>query len=342
MNLDNFDPDAPGITNGSYFGLPFTPDEAGLVLLSVPWDVTVSYGEGTAEAPESMIKASLQIDLFDLHNPEGWKKGIATIPLDTRVARLGNQLREKAREVIESYEEGREESHETREMIAEINKGSQWLNRYVYDQSVKYLAGNRRVAVVGGDHSVPLGLIRALGQRHENFGILHIDAHADLREAYEGFTYSHASIMYNVLNEVPSVSRLVQVGVRDLGKKEYDLAVENPKVAQFDDYMIGGALLGGRSWDSVCDSIISELPEKVYVSFDIDGLSPENCPGTGTPVPGGLSFRESVYMIDKVRESGREIIGFDLCEVAPASDENEFEANIGARILYKLCNLTLK
>lgn len=342
MNLDNFDPDAPGIANGNYFGLPFTPDDAGLVLVSVPWDVTVSYGEGTAGAPKAMINASLQIDLFDLHNPEGWKKGIATVPLSDKVAILSNQLRSKAREVIESYEEGREDSHEIRQQVAEINRGSQWLNRYVYDQAAKYLSGNRKVAVVGGDHSVPFGLIKALGDIHENFGILHIDAHADLREAYEGFTYSHASIMYNVLKEIPSVSKLVQVGVRDLGEKEYKFASDDPRISQFNDYTISNAMFGGMTWDAVCENIMNELPDKVYVSFDIDGLSPENCPGTGTPVPGGLSFREAVYLVNKVRESGKEIVGFDLCEVASASRDDEFEANIGARILYKLCNLTLK
>lgn len=340
MNVEDFDPDAPGIVNGNYFGLPFTASNAELVLLSVPWDVTVSYGEGAADAPEAMIEASLQVDLFDFHNPDSWKQGIATIPVNKKVAVLNSQLREKAIRVIESYDDGSENKEEIRELVSEINRSSEWLNEYVYSESMRYLLDKRKVAVVGGDHSVPFGLIKALGERHENFGILHIDAHADLRESYEGFEYSHASVMFNVLKKISSVSKLVQVGVRDLGKKEFELACLDERVTLFDDHRISAAMFKGGSWDSVCEDILGELPEKVYVSFDIDGLSPENCPGTGTPVPGGLSFREASYLLNKARESGKEIIGFDLCEVSPSGDD-ELDANIGARMLYKLCNLIL-
>ncbi|MBQ8335468.1 MAG: arginase family protein, partial [Tidjanibacter sp.] len=84
------------------------------------------------------------------------------------------------------------------------------------------------------------------------------------------------------------------------------------------------------------------LPQKVYISFDIDGLAAENCPSTGTPVPGGLSFNQAVYLLDKVVRSGRKIVGFDLVEVAPANKDDEWDANVGARMLYKLCGLILK
>ncbi|MFR5870708.1 MAG: arginase family protein [Alistipes sp.] len=145
------------------------------------------------------------------------------------------------------------------------------------------------MGLVGGDHSVPLGLIRAVAERNPGVGVLHVDAHADLRRAYEGFTYSHASIMYNVLNEAAGVSALVQVGVRDLCDDEARLASADARVRLFDDYALSAAKFGGESWNAVCDRIIACLPEKAYVSFDIDGLAPEYCPHTGTPVPGGLS-----------------------------------------------------
>ena len=167
-------------------------------------------------------------------------------------------------------------------------------------------------------------------------------AHADLRDAYEGFTCSHASIMHNAL-QLPQVSRLVQVGIRDYCGAEVELAQRSGgRVVQFDDYKLARNAFEGVAWGTQCDAIIEQLPENVYVSFDIDGLSPDNCPGTGTPVPGGLSYREAVYLLARLAESGRRIVGFDLTEVSPADNDGEWNANVGARVLYKLCNLTLK
>jgi agmatinase len=98
----------------------------------------------------------------------------------------------------------------------------------------------------------------------------------------------------------------------------------------------------GTTWAQQCQEIIAHLPEKVYISFDIDGLAADNCPATGTPVPGGLSFNQALYLLEKVVASGRKIVGFDLVEVAPADKQDEWDANVGARMLYKLCGLILK
>ncbi len=192
------------------------------------------------------------------------------------------------------------------------------------------------VGIVGGDHSVPYGFIKALSELKPGFGILQIDAHADLRDAYEGFTFSHASIMYNAL-KLNGIKKLVQVGVRDECEDEINLVAKNELIVQYDDYLMAAAEFEGKNWGKQCVEIISKLPERVYVSFDIDGLSPEFCPNTGTPVPGGLSFQKAVYLLRKLVESGRKIIGFDVSEVAPGKDE--WDANVGARIIYKLCNL---
>lgn len=340
--MDNFDPDSPGIANGNFFGLPCDINDSSLVIIAVPWDVTVSYGSGAAAGPEAMINASLQIDLFDLHNPEGWKKGIATIPPQKSMYEKNEKLRRQALKVIKHLEKGgSEDDNEIAANIEAVNVGCEEMNEYVRSVSEGLLAAGKKVCIAGGDHSTPLGLIQALGERFPKFGILHIDAHADLRKAYEGFGYSHASVMYNVLNTCESVSSLVQVGVRDLCSEERELALADDRITQFDDYMLNAEKFHGRNWVSVCADIIERLPHNVYISFDIDGLSPDNCPGTGTPVPGGLSFHEAVYLVGKVRESGREIIGFDLCEVAPG-ETGEFDANVGARVLFKLCNIALK
>jgi agmatinase len=221
--------------------------------------------------------------------------------------------------------------------------GSAEINCKIYEQTSEWLNKGKLVGLVGGDHSTPLGFIKALGERHPGMGILHIDAHADLREAYEGFRYSHASIMYNVLKEVEAVSKIVQVGIRDYCDDEVALVeASEGRVVQFDDYLMAAARFEGKSWAEQCDEIISHLPEKVYISFDIDGLSADNCPGTGTPVTGGLGFNQALYLLDRVTKSGRQIVGFDLVEVAQDDKDGEWNANVGARMLYKLCGLILK
>ena len=342
-NLSGFDPNAPGVDNGNFFGLPFTPEEARLVLLPVPWDVTVSYNEGTAFGPDAVRNASLQVDLYDVHNPGGWKRGIGTLPVNDLLELRGKRLREDARRVIGHWEAGGTAGSESvRRRIQRVNEGSALLNEYVYRETARWLDAGKKVAVVGGDHSVPLGAIRAVAERNPGLGILHVDAHADLREAYEGFTWSHASIMYNVLHEVPGIAALAQVGVRDFCDDEASLAASDPRVTMFDDYALSAAKFRGENWNDICGKILAGLPSEVYVSFDIDGLAPAYCPHTGTPVPGGLSFAEAVYLLHALAESGREIVGFDLCEVAPSSSgEDEWDANVGARMLYKLCNFTL-
>jgi agmatinase len=192
------------------------------------------------------------------------------------------------------------------------------------------------VAMLGGDHSTPLGFIRALGEKYNRFGVLQIDAHADLRKAYEGFTYSHASIMYNAL-KLPAVGRLVQVGIRDYCDEELDVMKRaGGRIVTYFDQDIKEQLFGGTSWAAICDKIIADLPHDVYVSFDIDGLNPKLCPNTGTPVAGGFEFEEVAFLIKKLVKSGRKIIGFDLNEVAPGADD--WDANVGARLLYHLCN----
>ncbi|MEG1635182.1 MAG: agmatinase family protein [Rikenellaceae bacterium] len=341
---ENFDPNNLSIVNGNYFALPFEPENSDLVIISVPWDATVSYREGASLAPDAIIDASAQVDLYDPHNPHGYKCGIATIPIEEEIMLSNKFCRRDAVKVIEHLSEGGlSTDDEISKKLKRVNDGSVVVNEYVHKTAAKWLEKGKKVALVGGDHSSPLGLIKAVGEKYEGFGVLHIDAHADLREAYEGFTYSHASIMYNSLREVPQIGKLVQVGVRDFCDSEMEIIESNPKIKTFFDHIISSRMFCGETWSSVVDDIISNLPSKVYVSFDIDGLSPFNCPSTGTPVPGGISYEASVFLINRIVESGREIVGFDLCEVAPhPSGEDQWDANVGARVLFKLCNLALK
>jgi len=335
MDKTNFNPNAAAVANGNYFGMPFKVDEAPIVIVSVPWDVTTSYRSGTANAPEAIITASSQLDFYDFDVADAWKIGIGTLPIDEEIKKLNSKMRPLAEQVIAHLESGGNPV-EVDEELAAVNNASAILNEKIYKTTTDLLKKGKLVGLVGGDHSIPFGFIKALSDHQPDFGILHIDAHADLREDYEGFTFSHASIMFNVL-KINGVRKLVQVGVRDECEDEINFIASNNKIIQFDDYLMTAAEFEGKTWGKQCIEIISKLPERVYISFDIDGLAPELCPNTGTPVPGGLSFQKAVYLLRKVVESGRKIIGFDVSEVAPGNDE--WDANVGARIIYKLCNL---
>ncbi len=329
----DFDPNQTSVS-GTLWGLPFDVASASLVILPVPWEVTVSYGTGAAKAPRAILEASAQVDLYDSARPEFWKRGIAMAPVAAEMEALGENLRPLAAKAIESLSR---DGAPDEESVRRVNAGSQAMVDWVKREADALLDAGKLVAVVGGDHSVPLGLMQALAERHRHYGILHIDAHSDLRTAYEGFVHSHASIMHNAL-DLESVIRLVQVGVRDTCEEEMNaVAGSAGRVRLFDYRTIARRRFSGESWSSVVDEIVDSLPEEVYVSFDVDGLDPALCPGTGTPVPGGLQFEEALFLVDRAVEAGRKIIGFDLCEVSPGtSAEGEWDANVGARLLYRL------
>ncbi len=333
--IAQFDPNAPG-ASGNLFGLPFSPDNADLIIVPVPWEVTVSYADGTAKGPEAVLEASAQVDLFVKDIPDAWKLGIAMLPVPQNLYEENRKLRELSSQYIESLGE-EDDTAENNPIVAKINEASENLNIYVKNTTLKHLKEGKLVGLLGGDHSTPLGFMRALSERYDRFAILQIDAHADLRKAYEGFTYSHASIMYNAL-KIPAVAKLVQVGIRDYCEEEVMVMQRAAgRVVTFFDEDIKAHQYEGKSWDAICNAIIKELPEYVYISFDIDGLDPKLCPNTGTPVAGGFEFHQVQFLIKKLVKSGKRIIGFDLNEVAP-SGEDEWDANVGARLLYSLCN----
>ena len=336
--IQNFDPNAVGNVTAGIYSLPFTPDEAEIILIPVPWEVTVSYNAGTARGPEAIKEASYQLDLFDPAIENAWQLGIAMEEISAGWLEASTTLRQKAAPYIKHLEGGG--AHLTPATTAAItdavNTKAEEMLGWLKEKSAYYLNQGKCVGVVGGDHSSPLGLLQALADQHEEYGILQIDAHADLRESYEGFTYSHASIMFNAL-KLKQVKKLVQVGIRDMAQSEAELvSSSNGRIITFYDAILKEGLYEGDTWKKQCRKIIAQLPQKVYISFDIDGLDPKLCPATGTPVAGGLEFEEAIYLIKALVRSGRQIIGFDLCEVAPGDDE--WNGNVGARLLFKLCN----
>ena len=327
-----FDPNQPG-SGDTLWGLPFDVDDASLVIVPVPWEVTVSYGAGTADAPNAVLQASMQVDLGGGAFPDAWQRGIALAPEPDDIRSLNHATRPHALAVIEALSRGSRSDAS----LAEVNRASETMVARVRAAADALLARGKRVGVLGGDHSVPLGLMQALAARYDDLGILHIDAHCDLRRAYEGFVHSHASIMRNAL-ELSSLSKLVQVGVRDYCDEELDVVRDSGgRVELFNDRALTERSFRGESWSAIAADVVAALPDDVYVSFDVDGLDPSLCPGTGTPVPGGLGFEQALYLVEQVRSSGRAIIGFDLSEVSPAGERgSEWDANVGARLLYRL------
>jgi agmatinase len=331
---DTFDPSAPARYDGIY-GLPHGPEDARVVLVPVPWEATVSYGSGTADGPAAILKASRQVDLLDRDTGRPYASGIAMLPVPQEVRAWSDEARRLAQPVIEAGGPG--EDRALREAVAAVDALGERMNAWVHEQTSRWLAAGKIVGVVGGDHSTPFGAIRAVAERHPGVGVLHVDAHADLRHAYEGFRWSHASIMYNVHAEIPGVSRIVQVGVRDYGDDEDALIHGDPqRLRTYFDPDLRRLLFDGETWGRLTGRIVADLPAQVYVSFDIDGLDPALCPHTGTPVVGGLSFAEAVALLRTLVQSGRQVVGFDLNEVAPdPTGTSEWDANVGARVLYK-------
>jgi agmatinase len=333
----DYNPSGVGQANGNLFGLPFDYDSASLIVFGVPWEVTVSYGAGTANGPQQILDASPQLDLFDFDHPDGWKQGIFMAEISPDLLAKNKYYRQQSAKIIQRLEQGKllTNTPDLTPLLTEINQACQQVNQWLFENCQQAISQGKRVAVIGGDHSSPLGYFQALASKYPDFGILHIDAHADLRDAYEGFEFSHASIMFNAM-KIPQISKLVQVGLRDICQDEVDIINQsNQRIIAYYNPLIQQKLYGGTTWIDMCREIISHLPEYVHISFDIDGLDPKLCPNTGTPVPGGLELEQSFCLFRELVNSGRKIIGFDLCEVGDA----EWDGNVGARIILKLANL---
>jgi agmatinase len=341
-DLSNFDPSSVGNPNNNIFGLPFSEDDARLIILPIPWEVTVSYNAGTARAPEHIFKASLQVDLFDPESRDTWKDGIFMREPNKKILTKSDYLRKEAELYINYISQGEivADNKFMCKTLKEINEGSLFLNDWVYQQTKELMDAGKLVALLGGDHSTPFGYFKAIADRYTEFGILQIDAHCDLRQAYEGFKYSHASVMYNALEEIPQLKKLVQVGIRDFCEEELDyISNSNGRIVTYFDKLIKERQYEGETWKSIADDIVGSLPQQVFVSFDIDGLDPKLCPHTGTPVQGGFEAEQVFYLLKKLIQSGRKIIGFDLNEIGVSHDE--WDENVGARVLYKLSNLLI-
>jgi agmatinase len=339
-DLSHFDPNGTSNPKNNIFGLPFSEESARLVILPVPWEVTVSYGAGTSRAIDRVFNASMQVDLFDSEIKDAWKKGFYMRPNDKKILMKSDYLRKEAELYIDYISKGEivENNSFMCKSLKEINEGSNMLNKWVYEQTAGLLKQGKLVGLLGGDHSVPLGFFKSIAEVHGDFSILQIDAHCDLRKSYENLLYSHGSVMYNALEEIPQLKKLLQVGIRDYSEEEWNYICNSDyRVIAYLDRDIKERQYEGQSWKFIADEIVSQLTDKVYISFDIDGLDPKLCPHTGTPVPGGFETEQVFYLIKKIIQSGRRFVGFDLDEIGVG--DTDLDAIVGARVLWKLCNL---
>ncbi|MBC7387414.1 MAG: agmatinase family protein [Cryobacterium sp.] len=335
------DPNGVAVKNDAYFSLDGAPESSDILFLSLPWDVTTSYRPGTRSGPLAIIDASSQLDLYTPFLDRAWEMKLATLPYPLEWDQKSEELRKKTGRYISFLETGgtAESSPEMSEILKEANREAGRMYEWSLGESRKWLAAGKSLIGVGGDHAMSLGPIHAYSEKFPNLSVLHFDAHADLRVAYEGFPHSHASIMDRVV-ELPGVKKLVQVGIRDVSPGEVERIRTSEKsggkISTYFDWDLQTRKFKGENWDRVCDEIVSKLTSDVFVSFDIDGLDPKLCPTTGTPVPGGLEFMEAAYLIQKVVTAGKRIVGADLLEVAPNPSGDPWDGNVGARMLYQL------
>jgi agmatinase len=262
------------------------------VVLPVPYDFTTTYQGGTRQGPAAIIAASRNMELWDDELGAVYRSGIHTLP------------------EVEAAAEG------PAAMVDRVERATAW----ILDQG-------KLPAMLGGEHSITAGAVRALARRHRGLSVLQIDAHADMRDSYLGTPHSHACIMRRVREMVPATS----VGIRSLGEDEAEYLDAHPQpiwsVRTF-------RALQGR-WDPV----LATLSDDVYVTFDLDGLDPAILPATGTPEPGGLDWYEAVDLLAAVARRSR-IVGFDVVELAPLAGQaaSDFTA---ARLTYRLIGLAL-
>jgi agmatinase len=269
-------------------------DSSKIIVLPVPYEHTVSYGAGTGRGPQAILDASRYVEFYDeeLGTELCKSVGIATLP----PVSLGKSTDGKA--------------------MTKIYRAVKGL-----------LDDGKFVAVLGGEHTISQAPIRAQLEKYPDLSVLHFDAHADLRDTYEGSKFSHASVMARVC-EFLNPTHLVQVGIRALSPEEAEFIRRNG-VATLYAHQIRGM----GDW---VPSVLPLLSPHVYISFDVDAFDPPIMPSTGTPEPNGLFWPETLKLLRMVGEQ-KTIVGFDVVEFAPNRGVRHPDYTT-AKLTYKLMN----
>lgn len=275
-----------------YMGYQYPLDKAKAVVVPVPYDSTTSYRCGARDGPRSIINASRQLEALDL------ELGVETS------SKIGIHTLDEIEPNVDS----------PKEMINRVED--------VVDELVKM---KKFPVSLGGEHTISIGPLRALKREYPDLSVLQIDAHADLRDSFEGSIYSHACVMRRIREEV---EKAVQVGIRSASKDEM-LFIEEEKLSP------------SIQWGPYIDrsKVLKGLSKNVYITFDLDGLDPSEAPGVGTPEPGGLNWEEVMTLLHSVCEN-KNVVGFDVVELSPipGSVQTDF---LAAKLVYKMLGYSL-
>ena len=257
-----------------------------VAILPFPYEKTTCYVKGTEKGPDAIIRASAEMELFDEECGNIFEIGICTL----------NPL--------------------------EVNNSPESMNGIIYKNIKNLLNDNKFVATLGGEHSITSGIARAFNEKYNGLSVLQIDAHADLREDFEGTKHSHACAMKRTMEICP----IVQVGIRSLSFEESEF-IKEKKLKIF----LAKDIFDNDEW---FDDAISRLSKNVYITIDLDGLDPSVMPSVGTPEPGGLGYYQVLRFLKKVCNK-RNVVGFDVVELCP--NENDISSDFtAAKLVYKL------
>ncbi|MCB0398373.1 MAG: agmatinase [Winogradskyella sp.] len=272
----------------TYAGIPAENsklDQSKIVLIPVPYDGTSTWQKGADKGPEAFLHASENMELYDIET-------------DSEVYLQGIHLAEPVTE----------------------NASPEAMVEAVHQATKKYIKKNKFVTIFGGEHSISIGTIRAFNEMFEDLTVLHIDAHADLRESYEGSKCNHACAVY----EASQTTNLIQVGIRSMD------AIEKTVMDEDKTYFAHEMAVD----DNWMDSAIDQMTDNVFITFDLDALDPSIMPSTGTPEPGGLFWYETLEFLKQVFEE-KNVVGFDIVELCP--DKNEKSSDfLAAKLYYKM------
>ena len=256
-----------------------------IVLIPVPYDGTSTWQKGADKGPKAFMEASENMELYDIET-------------DSEVYKNGIYLAEPVT----------------------LNATPEAMVDAVHQETKKYIKKNKFVTIIGGEHSVSIGTIRAFNEVFQNLTVLHIDAHADLRKSYEGSTCNHACAVY----EASQKTNLIQVGVRSMD-------IQEKTVMDFDKTYFAHEMATDDSW---VDSAIDQMTDNVFITFDLDAFDPSLLPSTGTPEPGGLFWYETLEFLKEVFLE-KNVVGFDIVELCP--NENEKSSDfLAAKLYYKM------
>lgn len=275
-------------TTNNYAGIPdqFAQLEtAKVILIPVPYDGTSTWGKGADKGPEAFLNASENMELYDIETAtEPYQQGVYLADAIT-------------------------ENSSPEAMVNEVHKITK-----------NYIKRNKFVTLFGGEHSVSIGTIRAFNECFDNLTVLHIDAHADLRESYEGTKYNHACAVH----EASQQTNLIQVGIRSMDSIEKTFMDEEKTFFAHD-------MANDEYWT---DKVVDLMTENVFITFDLDAFDPSILPSTGTPEPGGLFWYETLEFLKQVFEE-KNVVGFDIVELCPNKVDKSSDF-LAAKLYYKM------